>query len=84
MQLLYILYIYIARGRKFNAGGYYLNQNLTCYDVDNALLHKVIIHTTSLGDLNLIIASISPSIIIQDVQEFHADMPSPRLHFGFV
>ena len=42
-------------------------------DIDHALLHKVIIHTASFGDLNLITASILPSI--QDVREFHALSP---------
>ena len=48
-----------------------LNQNLTCYDVDHALLHKVIIHTASLG------ASISPTMM------YESSMPAPRLRLGF-
>ena len=68
----------LYRGR--NAGVLNLNQNLTRYDVDYGNLCLIMLkrcHTASLRDLNLVTASISPSI--QDIREFHTLSPFRRV-----
>ena len=70
MQLSYILYT----GEMLAVTN--LNQNLTRYDIDYGNLCLIRLkrrHTVSLRDLNLVTASISPSI--QDVLELHALSP---------